>query len=306
MVPVPRPFPPPRRRPSAVAIGNFDGLHLGHRRILSRLAGTARRLGLTPIVLTFSPHPETALGRTSLRMIEPLDRRVAGLRGAGVRSVIVIAFGPPFAALPADRFVEEVLVRRLKAGAVVIGSGFRFGQGRRGTVAHLRTMGRRLGFQVVSVPPVRRNGALVSSSRIRKLLEAGRVAAAGRLLGRPYAIEGRVVRGRARGRTLGFPTANIRTASEILPAGIFAARLRTGGRDLPALAYIGRRPTFAENKTAVEVHALDFQGDLYGRKVRVALLEKLRSDRAFPDADALVRQMRRDEAAARALFGRRP
>lgn len=306
MVSVPRPSPQTRRRPSAVAVGNFDGLHLGHRRILDRLAGTARRLGLEPIVLTFSPHPEKALGRTSLRMIQPLSRRVEGLREAGVRSVTVIAFSRAFAAMPADRFITELLLGRLRARAVVVGSGFRFGRERAGTVAALRAMGRRLGFRVEIVPPVRKDRALVSSSRIRMLLDAGRVAEAGRLLGRPYAIEGLVVRGRARGRALGFPTANIRTTNEILPAGIFVARLETGRRSLPALAYIGARPTFAEKGLSVEVYALEFKGDLYGRRVRVALLEKLRSDRAFPDASALVRQMIRDEAAARAFFLRRP
>jgi riboflavin kinase/FMN adenylyltransferase len=301
------PSPPPRRRrPSAVAIGNFDGLHLGHRRILESLTETARRAGLRPLVLTFSPHPEKALGRGSLRMIQTLDRRVAGLRAAGVSGVKAIPFTRPFAEVPPGRFVETILVRRFNAKAVVVGSGFRFGKGRAGTVAALRALGRRLGFRVRAVPPVRRDGGLVSSSRIRALLEAGRVAAANRLMGRAYEIEGRVVRGRARGRALGFPTANIRTANEILPPGIFIARLRAGQRVLPALAYIGGRPTFAERGTSVEVHCLDFKKNIYGRRVQVEFLERIRPDRAFPSAAALVRRMEKDAAAARAYFRRSP
>jgi riboflavin kinase/FMN adenylyltransferase len=301
-----RPSAPPKRRPSAVAIGNFDGLHLGHRRILARLVETARRGGLRPVVLTFSPHPEKALGRGSLKMIQPLARRVEAIRALGIREARVIPFTRAFAKLPAERFVEDILAKRLAARAVVVGDGFRFGCGQAGTVFALKALGRRLGFRVRAVPPVRRDGALVSSSRIRRLLEAGRVGEANRLLGHPFEVEGRVVRGRARGRALGFPTANIRTGSEILPPGIFAARLRAGKRVLPALAYVGSRPTFAEKGTSVEVHCLDFRGSLYGRRAGVQFLAKIRADCAFPSAAALVRRMEKDAAEARAYFRRHP
>jgi riboflavin kinase/FMN adenylyltransferase len=291
-------------RPTAVAIGNFDGLHRGHVRILKALVAAARRGRLRPIVLTFSPHPERVLGRRQLKMIQTLPRRVAGIRSLGIADVKVMAFSPAFAGQPAARFAEDILARRLRARTVVIGAGFRFGKNQEGTVAGLGAWGRRLGFRVRAVAPLKSGGALVSSSRIRALLEAGRVGQAGRLLGRPYEIEGRVVRGRARGRTLGFPTANIRTPNEILPRGIFIARLVRGGRSLPALAYIGSRPTFRERETVVEVHLLDFAGDLYRRAVRVQFLKKLRDDRTFPDAAALVRRMNKDAAAARAFFAR--
>ncbi|MCJ7587109.1 MAG: riboflavin biosynthesis protein RibF [Candidatus Aminicenantes bacterium] len=292
------------RRPTAVAIGNFDGLHLGHRRILKMLVESARRGRLRPVVLTFSPHPEKVLGRSALRMIQTLPSRDREIRRIGVPDVRIMAFNRSFAHLPAARFVEDILVRRLKARVVVVGAGFRFGDKREGSVASLKAEGARFGFLVKAVPPLRRGGALVSSSRIRSLLEAGRIGEANRLLGRPYEIEGRVVRGRARGRTLGFPTANIRTPNEILPGGIFIARVVVGVRALPALAYIGSRPTFLEKGISIEVHCLDFRGSLYGRPVRVQFLKKLRNDRTFPDAGALVRQMEKDAATARARFRR--
>jgi riboflavin kinase/FMN adenylyltransferase len=292
------------RRPTAVAIGNFDGLHLGHRRILKMLVESARRGRFRPVVLTFSPHPEKVLGRSALRMIQTLPRRDREIRRIGVPDVRIMAFNRSFAHLPAARFVENILVRRLKARIVVVGAGFRFGNKREGSIASLKSEGARFGFLVKAVPPLRRSGTLVSSSRIRSLLEAGRIGEANRLLGRPYEIEGRVVRGRARGRTLGFPTANIRTPNELLPGGIFIARVVAGSRALPALAYIGNRPTFFERGISIEVHCLDFRGSLYGRPVRVQFLKKLRNDRTFPDAGALVRQMEKDAAAARARFRR--
>lgn len=231
-------------------------------------------------------------------MIQTLPQRYDEIRHSGVRDVRIMAFNRSFAHLPAARFIEEILVRRLKAETVIVGAGFRFGKNREGTVDLLATLGKRLGFTVKAVPPLRKGGTLVSSSRIRSLLEAGRVVEANRLLGRPYEIEGRVVRGRARGRSLGFPTANIHTASEILPGGIFIARALLGKRALPALAYIGSRPTFAEKDTSIEVHCLDFRRNLYGRRIRVAFLKKLRNDRTFPNAAALIRQMEKDAAAA--------
>jgi riboflavin kinase/FMN adenylyltransferase len=292
------------RRLTAVAIGNFDGLHLGHRRVLKTLVESARRGRLRPIVLTFSPHPEKVLGGRAIHMIQTLDRRVDGIRSSGIPDVRIMAFNRAFAGLPAARFAEEILAHRLKARTVVVGAGFRFGKGQEGTAAALAAWGRRLGFSVRAVPSLRKDGGLVSSSRIRRLLEAGRIGEANRLLGRPYEIEGCVVRGRARGRALGFPTANIRTPNEILPRGIFIAKLVLGRRELPALAYIGTRPTFRETTMEVEVHLLGFLGDLYGRAVRVLFLRKLRDDQTFPRPEALVRQMARDAAAARAHFRR--
>lgn len=292
------------RRPTAIAIGNFDGLHLGHRRILKTLVEAARRGRLRPIVLTFSPHPEKVLGGSAIRMIQTLPSRDKEIRRLGVSDVRIMAFNRSFAHLPADRFVEDVLVRRLKARTIVVGAGFRFGDKREGSVESLKSEGARFGFIVKAVPPLHRGGALVSSSRIRSLLEAGRIGEANRLLGQPYEIEGRVVRGQARGRTLGFPTANVRTPNELLPGGIFIARVVVGGSALPALAYIGNRPTFFETGISVEVHCLDFRGSLYGRRVRVQFLKKLRNDRTFPDAGALVRRMKKDAAAARARFRR--
>lgn len=293
------------RRPAAVAVGNFDGLHIGHRKILDRLCAAARARGLRALVLTFAPHPERALGRTSVRMIDTPEGRLERLRRTCVDAAVVTAFDPAFARLGCRDFVEGVLRDKLGAREVVVGASFRFGRDRRGGTAQLGQLGRAAGLRVQVVPPARRDGRVVSSTAVRRLLERGRVEEAARLLGRPYEIRGRVVGGERRGRRLGFPTANLATASEILPEGVFITETVRAGRVYPSLTSIGTNPTFGAHPLSVETLLLGFRGSLYGAEVAVRFLRKLRPTRTFSSAEALAARIRRDLDEACAWFSGR-
>lgn len=294
-----------RRLPAAVAVGNFDGLHAGHRKILSRLCRLARRRGLRSVVLTFDPHPERALGKRSVRMIDTPEQRLDRLRGTCVDAVVVIPFDRAFAALGSPAFVSDILRDKLGAREVVVGRGFRFGKDRRGDVALLRRLGREAGFGLHAVPPADLGGRTVSSTTIRSLLGRGRVEEAARMLGRPYEIRGRVVPGKKRGRLLGYPTANLDTANEILPEGVYVSETVLRGTAHPSVTSIGTNPTFGDNPLTVETLLLDYRGSLYRSEITVRLLLRLRPPRAFPDADALAAGIRRDIGRARAWFARR-
>ncbi len=289
-------------RPSAVAVGNFDGLHLGHRKILARLCARARAAGLRSIVLTFAPHPERALGKSSVRMIDTPDVRLERLREFPIDAVVVTAFDRDFSRLGCAGFVDGVLRGRLGAREAVVGEGFRFGRDRRGDTAVLKRLGRVSGLRVHVVPPARRGRAVVSSTAIRRLLARGGVEEAARLLGRPYEIRGRVVGGARRGRRLGFPTANLETGNEILPEGVFITETERSGRCYPSLTSIGTNPTFGRNPLSVETLLIDYRGSLYGAQVAVRFHRKVRPTRSFPSAEALAARIRKDCAEARAWF----
>ena len=299
----------PRRPPfpegSVVAIGNFDGLHLGHQKILHVLVDLAREMRLSSAVLTFSPHPEKVLGRRRIGMIQTLDQRLAGIRAYGVGAVILASFDHAFADLTPADFARRILALDLKVRAVVVGENFRFGKARGGDIRDLRRLGRELGFAVHPVAPAVRSGVVISSSLIRRLLENGRIAAANSYLGRAYEIEGRVIRGSGRGHHLGFPTANIKPANEILPKGVYLTLAKVLGRSYPSLTNIGRRPTFDDGRLQVEAHLLDFEGELYERRISLGFLRKIRGENRYARADDLIRQIRRDAATARAFFRKR-
>jgi len=294
--------PDSARKKAAVAIGNFDGLHLGHTRLLKVLGRVSRTEGLRPVVLTFDPHPERALGRGRTLMIQTLEQRLDLLCRWGLKNIVVTAFDARLARLTPREFMTRILKDGLGAAAVVVGPDFRFGRGRAGTVDTLKTEGRSLGLRVLSVPQVRRGGRVVSSSLVRSLLARGRVEEAGRLLGRPYEVSGRVVPGRAVGRTLGFPTANIRSGNEILPRGVFITLVRVGRRLHPSLTNIGVRPTFGPGGLSLESLLLDFHGRLYGRRLDVLFLRKLRPERKFASPQALSRRIGQDILSARKYF----
>ena len=287
---------------TVVAIGNFDGLHLGHQKILRVLVNTAREMGLVSLVLTFSPHPERVLARGRIGMIQSLDQRLAGIRAAGVGSVLVASFDRAFAGLTATEFAARVIVSSLKARAVVVGENFRFGKSRQGDIEDLRRLGKKLGFAVHPVPSAVRKGQVISSSLIRRLLEEGEIAAANDFLGRPYAIAGRVVRGSGRGRDLGFPTANVRPFNEILPGGVHITLADILGRSHPSLTNVGHRPTFGGGRLHVEVHIFDLEATLYRRRIGLRFLRKIREEKTFSDREALISRVRKDIAAARVYF----
>jgi riboflavin kinase/FMN adenylyltransferase len=296
---------PAFRGGTVVAIGNFDGLHLGHQKILGCLVEKARENELVSLVLTFSPHPERVLEGGRIAMIQTLEQRLAGIRSAGVHAVLLASFDRAFAGLTSAEFVNRIVVSSLKAKEVVIGENFRFGRSRQGDVDDLRRFGRNLGFAVNPIPSAIRGGQVVSSSLIRRLLDEGRINEANTLLGRPYEIEGRVVRGSGRGRELGFRTANIQTPNEILPRGVYLTAADFLGFSHPSLTNIGRRPTFGGGCLQVETHIFAFQGMLYRRRIGLRFLRKLRVEKKYASPEGLIRQVQKDIAAAQAYLEKR-
>jgi riboflavin kinase / FMN adenylyltransferase len=299
---------PPDAGPSAVALGTFDGVHLGHRAILGTALARAREVGIEAVACTFDPHPmEVLQPDRAPTAITPLDERLRLIGETGVDAVVVLAFTRELAAVEPEAFVKDVLLDRLRAREVVVGYNHSFGRGARGDARLLEALAGRLGFRAHVVPPMTVDGAAVSSTGIRVALQRGDVAAAARSLGRPYAIEGTVTSGAGRGRTLGFPTANIAPDRALLVArGVYRGLVtpkgeaRTpDGKAHIAVVNVGVRPTFGETKLAVEAHLLDFAGDLYGRQVRLDFVERLRDEMRFASVEDLKTQVARDIAAAR-------
>ncbi len=302
----------PATPPLAVAIGNFDGVHLGHQALLAEARARARHRGGPSAVLTFVPHPARLFAPAKAPpLIMSLERRLELFAEAGIDLAIVEAFTPAFAAVEADEFVRRVLAQDLAAGDLVVGYDFSFGRGRAGNVARLAALGAELGLGVAVIPPVTIDGIPCSSTRVRQLCAAGDVRRAAALLSRPVELEGRVVRGAARGRTLGFPTANVVPEGELLPKlGIYAARTRlldgpaAGAVHQTALS-IGRNATFtgpgSGAPVSVEAYLLDFDGDLYDCRVRLEILDRLRDEQRFESVDALIAQITADVARVRGL-----
>ncbi|MGE5188531.1 MAG: bifunctional riboflavin kinase/FAD synthetase [Gemmatimonadota bacterium] len=291
----------------SVTIGNFDGVHLGHRELLRRTVAKARAAGAAAVAMTFAPHPVRFFSpRSRFYEITGPEEKAALIGETGIDTLVVESFDGEVGRMwPAD-FAREILARRLHARWVVVGYDFTFGRNRTGFPAALSEMGRELGFDVEVVPPLMRGGAIVSSSRIRELLLAGRVREAGELLCRPYRISGPVVTGAGRGRKLGFPTANIQFAQELVPLpGVYVVEAEVDGERRPGVANVGFNPTFGENSLGVEVHLLEFEGDLYGKAVSVFFRDRIRDERKFKTVDELARQIAKDVQYARE-FGWRP
>jgi riboflavin kinase / FMN adenylyltransferase len=287
---------------TVATIGNFDGVHLGHRAILARVCQRARELGGEAVAITFNPHPMKVLRpQVNLPLLTTPEQKLELLTDSGLDAVVVLPFTPEFAALPAREFVQQYFCERLKAREVVVGHDYCFGRGREGNIDLLKEMGEIHGFTVQVVWAVEVDGAVVSSSLIRALLRLGKVTEAGHLLGRPYGVAGRVIQGKGRGaKLLGVPTANILTPNELLPAcGIYAVWVRRGDATLPGVANIGTCPTFNNTELSVEVHVLEFSGDLYGEALEVQFASRLREEKRFPSLEALAAQIQADIAAAR-------
>jgi riboflavin kinase/FMN adenylyltransferase len=295
-----------RHHGSVVTIGNYDGVHLGHRAMLAALRRQAVEHGQATTVVTFEPNPREYLAPDSApARLMRLREKLAALGRQGVERVLLLRFDAAMQAVPASEFVERVLVQGLGARALVVGHDFRFARRREGNVAMLREAGARRGFEVEEVDAYLLDGERVSSSLVRAALGAGDLARAGRLLGDNYRIAGRVRRGKQLGRRLGYPTANLALHRKVVPlSGIFAVRVHgTGLAGHPAVASLGTRPTVDERgEPLLEAHLFDFDGDLYGRQLEVEFLVRLREERRFESLDALVEQMHRDEAEARAAL----
>jgi riboflavin kinase / FMN adenylyltransferase len=301
---------PPDARGSVVAIGNFDGVHVGHQAVIGAAVERARALGVPSSALTFEPHPRMLFKPDSEPFrLTPLRPKAHAIEELGVEILIVLAFDRAFSAKSAEAFVEDVLVTGMAVNHVVIGADFVFGHDRLGTVQRLTEMGLELNFGVTALQPVAgADGTVYSSTAVRKALQAGEPRRAAALLGRPWDIEGRVEHGDARGRQLGFPTANVGLGDYLRPAfGVYAveAGIDHGTRTEwhAGVANLGRRPTVAGVVERLEVHLFDFEGDLYGRHLRVRLIEFLRPEKKFDGLDALRAQIARDSAQARAILG---
>src|SRR5574340_1561423 len=295
--------------PHAVTIGNFDGLHLGHQAMLARLQDVARSRGLPTCVLSFEPHPrEFFAPEQAPARLSSLREKAECLQRLGIDRLHVFRFDRAFSSLGAEAFIEQVLGRTLQARYVLVGDDFRYGAKRAGDFALLKQAGESLGFDAESLPTVEVTGERASSTAVRQALAAGQIEHAARLLGQPYSISGRVVHGDKLGRDLGFPTANIQLRHNRPPLmGIFAVELSgLNGRSLPGVASLGRRPTVkgADAVPVLEVHLFDFDADIYGRRVRVEFLHKLRDEAKYPDLDSLVAQIRRDVDNARQFLAR--
>lgn len=296
-----------------VAIGNFDGVHLGHQHLIVAVVEQARTLGLIPTVLTFDPHPSAVLGRQGLPLLTRMDAKVRLLQQLSPElDVAVHPFTLELASLTPAAFVREILVGQYGAGHVVVGANFRFGAGRSGNLESLQHLGRELGFSADAMPLLKQGDEVISSSRIRSLVSSGQVDAASVLLGRPHVTTGEVVHGDAIGRTLGFPTANLSDIAELVPGfGVYACRVNivgdSGREGIWAAASIGVRPTLRDQggppPVRVEVHLIDQQLDLYGRTLAVQWVHRVRGEERFASLDELKAQIQRDVDDARRLLG---
>jgi len=296
---------PARWTQPVLALGNFDGLHRGHRKILDRVRRVAGEHGATPVVMTFDPHPPRVVRPDKAPpLLMTQAQKLEGLAEAGVQGVAVVRFTPELSLWDPETFVRTVLVEWLHVGEVWVGANFLFGHDRAGNFSLLRTLGARYGFKAEKIDPIRYKEFVVSSTRIRRLVSEGRVDEAGALLGHQYFIDGTVVRGDGRGHTIGFPTANLCSENELVPPrGVYATTATIGGVVRPSITNIGVRPTVdASGRETIETHVFDLDSDLYGSPVRLGFVQRVRDERAFESLDALKAQIAADCDRARVLF----
>lgn len=299
--------PVPRWHSPVLALGNFDGLHRGHMKIIDRVRQRAGERGGTPAAMTFDPHPPRVLrpDKAPPLLMTP-EQKVEALRRSGMQGLAVVRFTLELSLWDPEMFVRTVLVDWLHVAEVWVGANFLFGHERAGTFSVLRSLGARYGFRAEKIDPVRYKDFVVSSTRVRRLVSEGRVDEAGALLGHHYFIDGTVVRGAGRGKSIGVPTANLATSNELVPpAGVYATFAVVDGIVRPSITNIGLRPTFGDvDRPVIETHLLDFDRDLYDSTLRLSFVQRLRDERAFPDVDALRAQIDADARRARRLFGR--
>jgi riboflavin kinase / FMN adenylyltransferase len=296
---------PPRWLHPVLALGNFDGLHRGHMKIIERVRRVASERGATAVAMTFDPHPPRVVRPDKAPpLLMTKTQRLEALERAGVDGVAVVRFTPELSRWDPETFVRTVLVEWLHVAEVWVGANFLFGHDRAGNFSSLRGLGSRYGFRAEKIDPVRYKDFVVSSTRIRRLISEGRVDEASALLGHPYTIDGTVVEGSHRGRDLGFPTANLATGNELIPPhGVYATTVRLDGVIYPSVTNVGIRPTFDdEPRTVIETHLLDVERDLYGRTLRLGFVQRLRDERRFESVDLLKAQVGADVQKARTLF----
>ncbi|OGU12879.1 MAG: riboflavin biosynthesis protein RibF [Geobacteraceae bacterium GWC2_58_44] len=291
-------------RHPAVTIGNFDGVHLGHREILRRVRELARARDGVSVVVTFVPHPLQVISPgTGVKLITTPREKRSLIEASGIDYLLEIPFDLAFASIPATEFVERVLVGTIGMESLVIGYDYAFGRGREGNVTLLRQLGERFSFSVELLQPIASGGLVYSSTAVRTMVSEGEVKGVVSVLGRHYEVTGTVVHGHQRGRGLGFPTANLQTEKELLPAaGVYAVKVRIGTALHDGACNIGTNPTFGNDRLSLEVYLFDFDSELYGREVSLIFIERLRGELRFPDAEALKEAIAADVARCRAIL----
>lgn len=294
-------------RDAVVTIGNFDGVHLGHREIFRKLKREAADIGGVSVVVTFDPHPLKVLSTPrSVTLINTVEEKITLIEASGVDYLVIIPFTMEFAAIAAEEFVREILVTRLGMKRLVIGHDYAFGRNREGNVNLLRRLGAELAFAVEELAPITDGTVVYSSSLVRRMILAGEVANVVHFLGRNFSVAGCVVHGEKRGKLLGFPTANIATDKELIPLdGVYAVKVRIADTLYDGACNIGNNPTFHGGKRTVEVFIFDFTGELYGEEVRVYFFERLRGEEKFATVDELVAAIGRDVDQCRSILSQR-
>jgi riboflavin kinase/FMN adenylyltransferase len=294
-------------RPTVLTLGVFDGLHLGHQRIMQTVVERAHHINAFPTVITFDPHPRAVLHPESAPpLLQTLDQRLAAFEFLGIEQTIIIRFTKNFASQEAEAFLRNIVRERLHAQEVYLGKGFEFGKNRGGNIELLKKMSEELGFYADEVPEFRLRGHRISSSRIRDLLAEGKVNLARRMLGRPYGVEGTIIRGDRRGHTIGFPTANLKPKNRVIPKfGVYATATLIEGVWQRSITNIGVRPTFeTTTEPSIETYIFDFDGDLYGDVLRVRFLHRIRDERKFSGIEELKNQIEKDTRRALNYFSR--
>ncbi len=287
----------------SAGIGNFDGIHLGHRKIIDTVKRCSERNSTRSCVITFDPHPQKVLDKKDFALIFPLAQRFRLLEELGVDAVVCFNFSMRLSKLSPENFVTDILLNRLRVKDIVIGPGFSFGHKRTGNADVLKSMGEIHGFNTIISSPAQVGDQIVSSSLIRNLLVQGEIRRSNRLFGYDYYMEGQVVEGEKRGRKLGFPTINLETDWEILPkSGVYATYVDFPDGRRESITNIGVRPTFSEDKLTVETHIFDFDDDLYGKKIRINFVRRLREEKRFSSVNKLVEQIKRDIADVKKIF----
>lgn len=298
-----------KSRKRAIAIGMFDGVHLGHRQILKKTLRSARVLSASPMVITFDPHPSAVLSPKKLRsaVLMSLAHRLEQFKKAGMREALVVHFDKKFSKMSREEFLEKFLLKRLGMRSLCVGHDFCFGNHAAGNGEYLKKEAAQRSFALSIVPAVRSGRETISSTRIRELIETGQFPKAEKMLGRPVSVMGTVVRGRGRGRSVGFPTANLNPHHEILPpGGVYAGFVCRKGRELSAVIHIGERPTFSDSEKSLEAHFLGFHGNVYGEDLELVFVKKIRSTQKFSSSAALAEAIARDIAKARKILSKSP
>jgi len=291
----PKDFPLPFE--TVITIGSFDGIHLAHKALFEETKKLANLLNVKPVVVSFDPHPRTVLfPESNLKLLTTLEEKLYLLSLLEIDNLVLIPFTKTLSELSHDLFVQEYIVDKIKAKGIIVGSNFRFGKFRKGDVDYLNKVAKKYNFIVKAIPSIMLNGVIISSSAIRNLIEKGNIESANELLGRPYLIMGKVIKGKGRGKEIGYPTANLEVSPLKLlpPSGVYAVWVILNGEKLKGALNIGKRPTFGEKEISIEVHIFNFNKNIYGKTLKIEIIKRIRDEKKFPSIENLKIQIEKD------------